>query len=60
MVSVTMKESRNKKRCPFLNNPPSNNCYCVSLDSQSTPAAIYYCDNHFSTCEIYKNYIKVE
>jgi hypothetical protein len=43
------------KRCPFLKRPPSNDCYCVKLNSLSIEAAIYYCGNNYFECEIYKS-----
>lgn len=44
------------KRCPLLKRPPSNDCYCVKLNSLSIEAVIYYCGKNFLECEIYKSY----
>ena len=41
--------------CPFIQKPPSINCYCVKLDSLSIEATIYYCGGNFLECEIYKS-----
>lgn len=54
MANDVVKRIQFKNRCPFIKDPPSNNCYCVKLDSQSTEAVLYYCDKYFSECEIFK------
>lgn len=45
------------KRCPFLKRPPSNDCYCVKLNSLSIEAVIYYCGKNYLECEIYKAHL---
>ncbi len=45
-----------RKRCPLLKRPPSNDCYCVKLNSLSIEAVIYYCGKNFLECEIYKSH----
>jgi len=42
-----------KKYCPLHKNP-SDNCYCVTLDSHDIEKAIFYCTGNFNSCPIYK------
>ena len=42
-------------RCPFITDPPKEDCYCARLTSRSAEKAIYYCGNNFHECEIYKS-----
>lgn len=39
--------------CPFVQEP-FDECYCYNLTSRFIDSAIYYCGNHFKSCEIYK------
>ena len=52
------KEAYLKKICPFIKNPPSEECYCVKMDSQSIISILKYCANNYSACEIYQKHIK--
>lgn len=54
-----MKETEylyTQKHYPLIENPPSENCYCVKLDSQSIISILKYCDNKYLECEIYKSF----
>jgi len=59
-----MNKKRNKKPsieskntlCPFVESPPSEDCYCVKMDSLSTRAAIDFCANNYWDCEIFKSF----
>ncbi len=51
-----MGKNLDKCMCPFIENPPSDECYCVKLDSLSTEAAIIYCARRFFECRIYKSF----
>lgn len=48
-----VRENVLKRQCPFVQNPPSEDCYCVKLDSLSVEDALYYCGKNFEKCEIY-------
>jgi len=50
------KEIKEISLCPFIQNPPSNYCYCVKLlsDSLSIDPAIYYCGENYLKCRFYK------
>lgn len=48
-----------KKMCPYVENPPSDDCYNVKLDScrdtnSMIEAILEYCNKNYSACEIYK------
>lgn len=49
------KEISSERRCPFIQRPPSNDCYCVNLNSLSIEALIYYCGKNFLECKIYRS-----
>ncbi len=52
------KEAYLKRICPFIKNPPSEECYCVKMDSQSIISIIKYCANNYSGCYIYQEHLK--
>ncbi len=43
-----------KKHCPFVGNPPSEDCYIVKMDSQSIIFIMKYCARDYGDCGIYK------
>ena len=43
--------------CPFIHNPHED-CYCVDMNSRKVRGAIYYCQENFKKCEIYKKLLK--
>ncbi len=45
------------KMCPFVDKPPSNECYCTKQDNCSIKYSVKYCYNKFSECDIYKEYL---
>ncbi len=49
-----------KKRdsiCPFVQNSHKG-CHCVDMNSRKVNDAIYYCQENFKKCEIYKRLLK--
>jgi len=48
-------EKKNQKRilCPFVRSPHKD-CYFLDMNSNKISMAVYYCQNHFKECEIYK------
>jgi hypothetical protein len=56
---MTMMENKTNvdsemRLCPYLKKPPTDQCYCVKLDSGSVNGMLYYCGRNFHECEIYK------
>ncbi len=47
------KKGKEKNLCPFLSSP-FEDCYSLDMDSTKISMAIYYCQNHFEECDIYK------
>lgn len=49
------RDNKNKKRnlCPFLNSP-FKDCYPLDMNSNKISMVIYYCQNHYKQCDIYK------
>ncbi|MCF6148095.1 MAG: hypothetical protein E3K37_05495 [Candidatus Kuenenia sp.] len=43
-----------KHLCPLIKDPPSNDCYCIKMDSMSVQLAIAYCAKNYQICDIYK------
>ena len=41
--------------CPFIQNPPSVDCYCIKLENLSMEAAINQCVKNYEECEVYKS-----
>lgn len=39
--------------CPFVHEP-FDKCYCFNLTSRYIKSAIYYCGNHYTSCEIFR------
>jgi hypothetical protein len=56
-----LEEKHNPKRklCPFVRTPQSE-CYFLDMNSNKISMAVYYCQNHFRQCEIYKRKKKPE
>lgn len=50
--------SKTGGHCPFVGNPLAE-CYIADLHSQNIEEAIYYCDENYKACEIYKREISV-
>jgi hypothetical protein len=50
-----------KKRilCPFVRSPHKD-CYFLDMNSNKISMAVYYCQNHFTKCEIYKRLTPTE
>ncbi len=48
-------EKKNQKRmlCPFVRSPDKD-CYFLDMNSNKISMAVYYCQNHFKECEIFK------
>ena len=46
-----------KALCPLIDRPLEN-CYCTFSASQYVDKTLYYCNGHFSECEIYKTATK--
>jgi hypothetical protein len=60
MVMPDSKEPESKKKirpkrelCPFVRSP-QNGCYFLDMNSYTIPMAVYYCQNHYRQCDIYK------
>ena len=43
---------KDRKLCPNI-EAPHDNCFCNEMSSQDVEKAIYYCANHYDSCEIY-------
>lgn len=43
-----------KHLCPLIKDPPSNDCYCIKMDSMSVQLAINYCAKNYHICDIFK------
>ncbi len=52
---ATAPEGKKQKRtvCPFVRSP-SRDCYFLDMNSNKISMAVYYCQNHYDQCEIYK------
>ena len=48
-----MEEKREKKQCPFVRSP-DRECYFMDMNSNKISMALYYCQNHYTQCVIYK------
>lgn len=46
----SMKDIRDIQVCPFFNNPPTADCYCVDANSVNIPSILKYCVKDFNTC----------
>jgi hypothetical protein len=42
-----------KKKCPFIGSPDKD-CYCLDMNSNKISMALFYCQNHYTQCVIYK------
>ncbi len=42
-----------KKKCPVIGYP-NKDCYCLDMNSNKISMALYYCQNHYKQCAIYK------
>ncbi len=48
-----------KRICPYVQDP-SRDCYCFRLGSQDIEKAVYYCNENFKICDMYKaRYIRL-
>lgn len=47
------RKDKKKKLCPFLSSP-FEDCYSLDMDSTKIAMVVYYCQNHFEECDIYK------
>ena len=43
---------KERKLCPHIEDP-FEGCYCNEMSSQDVEHAIYFCANHYESCEIY-------
>lgn len=42
-----------KIKCPLIGNPHED-CYCYELNSRTIERTLYYCNENFIECRIYK------
>ncbi len=47
------KDKPKRKLCPFVRSP-QDECYFLDMNSNKISMAVYYCQNHYHQCEIYK------
>jgi len=65
MQKVDPKAQQPKKRdqkkilCPFVRSPQKD-CYFLDMDSNKISMALYYCQNHYQKCAIYKRLTQPE
>jgi hypothetical protein len=52
-VMIELTNRGNVEMCPFIKRG-LDDCYCMDLNSLNIEKSIYYCQHHFSKCEIYK------
>ncbi len=48
-----VKNIQKRTLCPFVQSP-SQECYFLDMNSNKISMTIYYCQNHYEICEIYK------
>ncbi|MBW2606668.1 MAG: hypothetical protein JRD05_03420 [Deltaproteobacteria bacterium] len=55
-MKMNVKNGQRKKPCGFCSHikEPYEDCYCFKMTSQKIRQALYYCQNNFKECEIYK------
>jgi len=55
------KEQKKQKKnlCPFVRSPGPD-CYCRDMNSSKISMAVYFCQNHYDHCEIYKRMTRRE
>ena len=56
-MKMNVKNGQRKKPCGFCSHikEPYEDCYCFKMTSQKIRQALYYCQNNFKECEIYKS-----
>ena len=56
-MKMNVNNGQRKKPCGFCSNikEPYEDCYCFKMTSQKIMQALYYCQNNFKECEIYKS-----
>lgn len=47
------KKPQKRVLCPFVGSPHKD-CYFLDMNSNKISMAVYYCQNHFKQCEIFK------
>jgi len=47
------RKKRKRRLCPFVRSP-SKDCYFLDMNSNKISMALYYCQNHYTHCTIYK------
>ncbi|HHT9110633.1 MAG TPA: hypothetical protein ACFYDZ_05670 [Candidatus Brocadiaceae bacterium] len=51
-----IRNNRLSGRCPFMQKPPSNDCYCVDeIDNLFMDGTIHFCTGNFLECKIYRS-----
>jgi hypothetical protein len=53
------KKKQKRTLCPFVRSP-GRDCYFLDMNSNKISMAVYYCQNHYDQCEIYKRKTKPE
>ncbi len=51
------KKDKKRKLCPFFSSP-FKDCYSVDMTSNKISMVIYYCQNRYEECDIYKRMTK--
>jgi len=58
IVPPGSKEPKPKEQkrnlCPLVRSPGPD-CYCRDMNSSKISMAVYFCQNHYAHCEIYKS-----
>jgi hypothetical protein len=51
------KKDKKRNLCPFLSSP-FKDCYSLDMNSNKISMVIYYCQNRYEECDIYKRITK--
>ncbi len=52
-VQQPKKKIQQRMLCPLVRSPHQD-CYFRDMNSNKISMAVYYCQNHYEQCEIYK------
>jgi len=51
-------ESKGGRRiCPYVKSPRED-CYCFTMSSLKTQAAVYYCGGNYRACEMFRQFTR--
>ena len=49
----SLSHKAKKKKCPVIGSPEKD-CYYLDMDSNKISMTLYYCQNNYTQCDIYK------